>query len=470
MQIPIINGIYTDMNADYRTSYPLNLVPVPKQNGIAKGYLRKADGLREIAKHGDKTDRGGINWEGRCYRVIGNDLIRVNADFSIDVLGQIDGDNQCRFVYSFDYLAIVGGDKLYYLDKADKLIQVTDTDLGIAKDVTWIDGYFLTTDGEFIIHTELNDPTQINASKYGSSEIDPDRVTGLLKVRNELCVFNRYTIEVFDNTGGTGFAFQRIEGAMMTKGCVGSHAKCNFVQSFAFIGSGKNEPCSVYIGANGGMTKIATREIEQILSEYTEKQLANAVLESKEQDMHQHLYLHLPDKTLVYDFASSQVMKMPVWFQLSSSVDGKAFYRAINHVWCYNQWLVGDRLDGRIGVTDKQLSTHYGEQVTWRFETGFIYNEGKAGQVKHVELVALTGRNPLNKEPTIFLSHTSDGLTWSNERLHKQGLRGQYRNRIVWLRGIGLFRQMVALRFRGCDDSLGAYTAVELDVEGFGGY
>lgn len=36
-----INGIYTDQTADYRTSYPLNLVPVPKQNGISQGYLKK---------------------------------------------------------------------------------------------------------------------------------------------------------------------------------------------------------------------------------------------------------------------------------------------------------------------------------------------------------------------------------------------------------------------------------------------
>ena len=75
MQIPIINGIYTDNTADYRTSYPLNLVPVPKQNGIANGYLRKADGIALFCG-ADKggVDRGGINWEGVCYRVIGSTL------------------------------------------------------------------------------------------------------------------------------------------------------------------------------------------------------------------------------------------------------------------------------------------------------------------------------------------------------------------------------------------------------------
>lgn len=469
MQVPIINGVFTDMTADYRTSYPLNLVPVPKQNGISEGYLRKADGIKLFATTDGGVDRGGINWLDVCYRVVGSSLYRVASDGSLTNLGSIAGGNQCRFVYSFDRLAIAGGNCLYYLGKDGVLTQVTDEDLKEVKDVTWIDGYFITTDGEYIVQTELNDPTQVSATKYGSSEIDPDPITGIMKVRNELCVFNRYTIEVFDNTGGANFAFQRIEGAMMTKGCVGSHAKCLFAQSFAFVGSGKNEPCSVYLGANGGLTKVATREIEVILSKYTERQLVDVVLEAKEQGMHQHLYLHLPDKTMVYDFAASQVMQQPVWFELSSSSDGNAPYRAINHVWCYNKWLVGDRFDGRIGVLDNNVSTHYDEPVCWQIDTTFIYNGGLGGQIKSIELVGLFGRVRGNDTPTVFLSWTYDGLTWSNEQLRRSmGGRGDYQKRIVWLRVVGMFRQMVGLRFRGCDDSLASFTTIEVDIEPLG--
>lgn len=468
MQIPIVNGIYTDMTADYRTSYPLNLVPVPKQNGIANGYLKKADGIKLYCgaeKQG--IDRGGINWNGICYRVIGNTLYKMSEAGHCSEIGFIEGDNQCSFTYSFDRLAVSGGGNLYYLTDG-KLERVTDEDLITVVDVEWVDGYFVTTDGEYIIQTELLDPFEISPTKYGSSEADPDPIIGLLKVRNELCVFNRYTIEVFDNVGNAGFAFARIDGAMMTKGLVGTHAKCQFVGSFAFVGSGKNEPCSVYIGANGGLTKVATREIERILSNYNDEQLATIVLEAKEQDMHQHLYLHLPDKTMVYDFAASHVMKQPIWFELSSSTDGNGAYRAINHVWCYNKWIVGDRFDSRIGYLDNKVSSQYGEPVGWSIHTTFIYNGGQAGQITNVELVGLTGRVNDMPDPKVFLSWTKDGLNWSNERPHRQGMRGQYSKRIIWMRAIGMFRQMIGLKFRGCDDSLASFTAVELDVEGFG--
>lgn len=468
MQIPIINGIYTDVTADYRTSYPLNLVPVPKQNGISEGYLRKADGIKLFCG-ADKggIDRGGINWNGICYRVMGTQLWKVSEQGVCSAIGTVDGIGMCSFAYSFDRLGITAGDSLYYL-KEGKLEKVVNINLGKVVDVEWIDGYFVTTDGEYVIQTELNDPTQVSPTKYGSSEADPDPIIGLLKVRNELCVFNRYTIEVFDNVGGAGFAFARIDGAMMIKGLVGTHAKCKFVDSFAFVGSGKNEPCSVYLGANGGLTKVATREIERIMADYTDAQLATIVLESKEQDTHQHLYLHLPDKTMVYDFAASEVMQQSVWFELSSSTDGKGAYRAINHTWCYNRWIVGDRFDSRIGVLSNQLSSHYDEPVAWQINTAFIYNSGQAGQVKSVELVGLTGRTVTAKDPQVFLSWTKDGLTWSNERLHRQGMRGQYNKRIIWLRGVGRFNHVLGLKFRGCDDSLASFTAIEADIEGYG--
>lgn len=464
MQIPLINGIYTDHTADYRTSYPLNLVPVPKQNGIAEGYLKKAAGIRLLCDVGSGIDRGGVVYQGDCYRVIGESLYRIAADGQYRRLGTIAGDNQCEFTYGFDRLAIVGGGSLYYL-KVDSLSRVDDSDLGDVVDVVWIDGYFVCTDGEYLIQTDLNDPTKIDPLKYGSSEADPDKIIGLLKIRNELVVFNRNTIEVFDNTGGAGFAFARISGAMLTKGLIGTAAKCHFAESFAFVGSGKNEPCSIYIGGNGACTKIATREIERVLSGYSDKDLVSIVLEAKEQDMHQHLYVHLPDKTFVYDFAASQIMQQPVWFEMSS-VDGA--YRAINHVWAYNRWIVGDRVDGRVGVIDSSLASQYGEPVQWRIDTTFVYNGGQAGQIKSVELVGLTGRTSDCPEPQVFLSWTKNGMLWSNERPQRQGMRGQYNHRLIWLRAVGLFRQIVGLRFRGYDDSLASFTAIEADIEAFG--
>ena len=39
MQIPILSGIYADGTPELRTAYPVNVVPVPIQSGISKGFL-----------------------------------------------------------------------------------------------------------------------------------------------------------------------------------------------------------------------------------------------------------------------------------------------------------------------------------------------------------------------------------------------------------------------------------------------
>jgi hypothetical protein len=142
--------------------------------------------------------------------------------------------------YSFDRLAIASSGVLYYLF-GGVLSKVTDPDLGTVNDVLWIDGYFLTTDGTSIVQTELLDPASVNPLKYGSSEADPDKVVALIKLRNELYVLNRHSIEVFQNVGGSLFAFARVPGALTPKGCIGTFACSLYLGSIAFLGSARNE-------------------------------------------------------------------------------------------------------------------------------------------------------------------------------------------------------------------------------------
>mgnify|MGYP007082282028 CR=1 FL=1 len=65
---------------------------------------------------------------------------------------------------------------------------------------------------------DLADPASINPLHYGSAETDPDPVRAVDELRNELYGFGRYTVEVYQNGGGTGFVFQRVDGAQIGKG------------------------------------------------------------------------------------------------------------------------------------------------------------------------------------------------------------------------------------------------------------
>ena len=461
MQIPILNGIFTDNTPELRTSYPVNLMPVPKVSGISNGFLRPGDGIVANGT-GPGIDRGGINWRGECYRVMGTKLVEVSSNGAVTVLGDVGSGGLVTFDYSFDRLAIASGGRLYYWDGA--LTQVTDPDLGLVLDVVWVDGYFMTTDGEFLVVTELTDPTQVNPLKYGSSEIDPDPVVALLKLRNEVYALNRNTIEVFDNVGGDLFPFARIDGAQIQKGVLGTQACCIYLDRIAFLGSGRNEAPAIYVGAAATTQKLSTQEIDNLLLQYTEAQLTLVKLEARNDKNHQHLYIHLPDRTVVYDASASEALQEPVWFTLATTVVGFSQYRAQNMVWAYDKWLVGDPQSSAIGYLVQDVGHHWGQQVRWEFGTLIVYNESNGAIFNELELVSLTGSVALGKNPQISTSYSLDGKSYSQERSISVGTIGNTKKRLAWFQQ-GHMRNWRIQRFRGDSDAHVSFIRLEAQIE-----
>lgn len=461
MQIPILSGIYTNPVSQVRVSYPVNLIPVPVRSGVSNGYLRPGYGLIQQGQAG--IDRGGIEWNGTHYRVMGTKLVRIDQAGSRTELGDVGAGGWCSFDYSFDRLSISSGGRLYYF-QGGTLTQVTDPDLGQSLDHVWVDGYFMSTDGEFLIVTELTNPLAVNPLKYGSSEVDPDPIKAVLKLRGEIYAANRHTIEVFTNVGGTGFPFSRVDGAQVQKGVIGTHAICIYSDVIAFLGSGRNEPPGIFLGGSGSAEKISTHEIDQILATYTEAQLSEVVLEEKRDASNAHLLIHLPDRCLVYDLAASKAVGDQVWFCLTSSQAGFSQYKAKGHVWCYDRWNVADPTSGKYGYLSETVSSHWGEHVRWEFGTQILYNEGKGAIVNSMELVALTGGVALTDDPRISTSFTIDGELWSQDRWISAGKTGQRAKRLLWLQG-GMMRNWRIQRFRGDSRSHMSVLRLEMELE-----
>jgi len=462
MQIPILSGIYSDNSPDFRTSYPRNLIPIPKDQGISKGYLRPAYGIVEFGV-GTGIDRGAINWNGVCYRVMGTKLLSIDSSGVYTEIGDVGAGGDVTLDYSFDRLAICSGGRLYYWNGTVFEI-VTDPDLGTCVDIVWVDGYFMSTDGTNLVVTELNDPMSINPLKYGSSEADPDPVKGLIKVRNEVYALNRYTIEVFDNVGGANFPFARISGAQIQKGIMGTRGACIISDMIAFLGSARNETPSIYIGANATATRIATDEIDSILLEYTEAQLADVVLEVVMNKGNQYLLVQLPDQTLAYDHNTSIEVGQKIWFTLTTSIVGKGQFRAKNIIWCYDKWLCGDPTSTSHGYFDDTISSHYGNVNGWEFGTSIIYNESRGAIFHELELVSLTGRVDLGKNPTICTQYSTDGMVWSNEKFITIGQQGDRNKRIVWF-GQGSMSNIRMQRFRGTSEAHLSIARLEARIE-----
>jgi len=454
MQIPILSGIYADGKSDFRMSYPVNMKPVIKDTGISEGYLRPVDGVVKTGI-GPGKSRGAINWGGVHYRVMGSKLCIVNEFGRVTIIGDVGDDGeQVSFAYSFDRLAIASAKILYYVVNGT-LSPVTDPDIGNVLDVVWVDGFFVTTDGAFLVTTELNNPFEVNPLKYGSSEIDPDPVVGLVKQRNEIYAINRYTIEVFDNLGGALFPFGRIEGAQIQRGAFGAHNAIAYEGGVAFLGSGVGESPGIFIASKGTSQKISSREIDELLASYTEKQLSKVVLEVVNDLNHALLWVRLPDKTLVFDLQSTQAAGQAVWYIMRSK---NGPYRAVDVIWCYNSWGVGDRDSTNIGKLDSTISTHFGDTAMWEFSTKIIYSGSKGAVIHSLELVGLTSTEA-EQGAYISTSYSLDGRLWSQQRPVKVG------KRMVWRRQ-GSMRDTRIQRFNGDSRAFLSVARLEAEIEG----
>jgi hypothetical protein len=452
MQVPILSGIYgAGTVAELRASYPRNFVPVIQQSGISSGFLKPADGIRQIGT-GPGKGRGGVNWNGRLYRVSGSQLIRIERDGSWVSLGEVGSDGgQVTFTYSFDRLGIASGGHLYYYDGATLKPQA-DPDLGKVVDVVYVAGYFFTTDGTSLVVTELANPFSVLPLKYGSSEANPDPVKAVAELRGEVYAFNRYTIEVFMNVGGDGFPFSVVKGGQVTKGIVGTHAYCPLGDTFAFIGSGFNEAPAAYIMTQGDAAKISSEEVDRVLATFTEDELATCVLEVRTYRDKQVVMMHLPDRCWCFDTLATKRADEPVWYPIDSGLMEPAQYRARGLVWCYDRWNVDDPTSTALGVLDETVSTHYGADVGWEFGVPIIYNAGDDAIVHEIELVALSGRVALGASPVVWTSYSRDGVTWSVDRPKAAGVRGQFRKRIAW-RTQGTISSWRVQRFRGTSEA-----------------
>ncbi len=436
--VPILSGIAASETGEFRARYPVNLEPVVIDNKISKGQLRVAPGASQLGT-GPGADRGRIVWNSQHYRVMGTSLVRIDAAEVITTIGDVGGSGPVWMDYSFDRLAIGSGANVYYYNGVT-LFQVTDPDLGQIVDGLWIDGYFMMTDGTYVIVTELSDPTSILSLKYGSAEEDPDMVTGLLKYRDEAYIFGRNTIQVYRNVGGNGFPFLDQKGAGIPFGCVGPRAKALFGDGFAFVGGARGEALDVYFGSIGQAVPAGSREVCDALAAVADP--SSIEVEVRTSLSEQRLLIHLPTETWVFLYRASKAAEGPVWYRLQSGHEQP--YRLRHSVEAHGKAWVGDVVGGALGYLDHGVASHFGETAESSFEAGLIYNDGDPATVHAIELIGLTGRG---SEGSVFLSMTLDGETWSEERALSTGKIGERGKRLQWRPHVR-FRNSIGLKFR----------------------
>lgn len=449
-------------DADYRDTLPVNLHAVIRQVRNATGYLKTNPGITLLGST-PGTERGGF-WSERFekhYRVCGTELVEIAADGSYTSIGEISGSDQVTFAQSYNNLVIVADGKAWYYNETDGLVQNTDSLIGEPVSVTWCDGYFMFTDGEYLYHTEISDETTFVETQYATAEFMPDVTVAVAKNQmNQVMAFGRYSTEYFYDAGNEDFAFTRIPAKAVKSGIVGPKCFTELEGTFFTLGGGKYEAISVYASVSGDTSKIATREVDKIIAEYTEEDLKTSSMESRTYHGVSYIHVNLPQHTLLYNHTIAKAMGVQyAWSLMKTSLTTDEGWLGLNGVFDprLGKFVYGDRFNNRVGYLDDSVSTLYGDEIDFDFYSPLIPTNGMA--VDQIELETIPGYT--DDDTRIGVSVTEDGTIYTQEywQLYS-GLNT--RNQRFILRQLGTFNNFVGFRFRGVTSARMAFGAMLL--------
>lgn len=462
-QIPLIKGNRIDTTTDYRDALPVNMYAVSSNVFGGSGYMLCYPGLTKYAD-GSGVDRGGIYNErfGAQYRLSGEKLITVNLNGTTTELGDIPGASQAAMPYSFNTQAVIANNRMFLYDPVSGFREITDTDLGDPIDGVWVDGYYFLTDGEYIYHTDITDESAIDPLKFATAEFMPDKSLGVAKTQdNKVMVFGRYTLEYFVNAALENFAFQRVETRAQKIGIVATHAKCESGAKWYITGGRKEEAVSVHAVGIGSAQKVATREIDKVLANYTEPELAGIRMECRTEDNVTFILIHLPNETLCFNETIATKLGIEnAWCVLKTDVTGDNPYRAINGVFDARRgvWVYGDKLNANIGDLDNTVFTQYNQTVEWLLYSPFLKIEGAS--IDEVEMETIPGHTTTG-DATVAVSLTYDGLTYGKEWFQLYGAQSDYNQRFI-IRRLGYVSDWVGFKFRGATKSRMAFAILNI--------
>ena len=335
-------------------------------------------------------------------------------------------------------------------------MEVVDGDLGDPIDGVWVDGYYFLTDGEYIYHTDIAGETAIDPLKFATAEFMPDESLGLLKTSdNKVAVFGRYTIEYFADVAQANFAFTRIESRAQKIGIVATHAKCELDGNFYITGGPKEGGIGVYKIQAGSSQKLSTREVDKVIAEYTETELADMRMETRSEDDITLILIHLPDDVLCFNDTVAKTFGLSfAWSILKSDVSGDVVYRGINGLFDPRsaKWICGDKQDTHLGEIDESVVTHYGVQVEWILYTPFIYLE--TASIDEIEIFTIPGFS--NSVETVAISLTYNGVTFGTEYWLDYSEIGSYNTSFI-VRRLGYVSDWVGFKFRGASTAKMAF-------------
>jgi len=396
--------------------------------------------LKQFALVGDGPIRGlyrkGGVIGGRILALSGGNLYRVEqigqpGVGTATLIGAVNGTGRLSAEGNIGTVVLTAGQSAYSTN-GTSLTAVTVPDGQSVTSIDTLNSYFLfsiANTGRF--YWSAIGGTTIDPLDYATAESQPDNLTALKVIGDELWLFGRLSIEVWQPTGDLDLPFQRIGGRIFEIGCTARDT----VQKLS--ADGVSTVC--WVGTDRKVYRTAPNPVE-ISDHGIAERLRRAVPEgiyatTASWAGHDFYVLHIPSEgSFVYDLATG------FWDEWTSY--GRGLFRgAVASLGPNTQPLLGDDELGIIYEMSTDVRTDNDDPVIFEW-TGVLEVPGGPSRCNNVLLDVSTGMNPDPAEdPMVQLAWSGDrGETWSSWFPRPLGRQGQRTLRVMWSK-LGLLRR-----------------------------
>lgn len=417
----------------------VSLIPRPRLKQFATAGVGPMRGLYR---------KGGVlanvNLSGSILALSGSELYRVTQTGLPGVgtatfIGAVDGPDHMKAEGDANVVVFCCGTALYSTD-GTALSVITMPPGFSAYAVDSLSSRFLICSDIGRFYWTGVGTTTISALDYATAESQPDVLINLKVIGDELWLFGRLSIEVWQPTGDLDLPYQRITGRIFGIGITARETaqKVNV--------DGNDTVC--WVGTDRRIYRTAPNPV-RISDHGMEERLKNVAdprslyAEVDNWDGHDFYTLHIPGQgSFTYDLGTKE------WHERTSY--GHPLFRgAVSAVGPNNQPLLGDDSSGVLWEMSDAVRTDGADPVLYEF-TGLLEVPGAPVRCNNLSLDISTGLNPdPEADPTISMAWSQDqGRTFGAEAVQRLGRQGQMRDVVAWTR-LGLMRRPGRiLRFR----------------------
>ena len=358
----------------------------------------------------------------RLYRIEKN----ANDTFIGTDIGFIDGGADCILVASFtDLLILVKGESTgvnglaYFYNDTDGLTQITDVDLLPSVDVAFLLGRFLfiPADGGPFFWSNVNDPSNIDSSKFADAETLPDKNIGVSEWKDNALIFGAQTIERLTYNASLA-TFQRVQGATLDVGYIGGRAQ--YGEDIMFIGREPNGDAGIYVYPN--RQRVSGKYYDEVLNSYSLAELSGVRAQSFSWEGTSFVVWTLPNHSILF-YGDLGI--------ISSGVTGteEGTWRATFITENNGDLICGDSNDTAIGYLS-DIGTDFGEKIEGELVT-FVRGAPRSG-FNFIRLIMGITTGQSSEDATISLAVSEDGVQYFDEDFIDISGVGQFDKEISW--------------------------------------